>query len=63
MSWISQIFKSKKNLINELEAAKEALKDCNGKLVEKQEHINKTNAYWKNKLRENKIPSRKKKDL
>lgn len=63
MSLITKLFTGKKKLIDELEAVKEALKECNGKLVEKQEHINKTNAYWKNKLRENKTPSKKKKDL
>ena len=48
--------KSKKKIV-ELE---NALKECNEKLVEKQEHINKTNAYWKKKMREKSI---KKKDL
>ena len=29
-----------------------ALEECSGKLAEKQEHINQTNAFWKKKLRE-----------
>lgn len=40
--------KSKKKIV-ELE---NALKECSEKLIEKQEHINKTNAYWKKKMRE-----------
>lgn len=35
-----------------LKEAEEALKECSQKLIERQEHINKTNAYWKNKMRE-----------
>jgi hypothetical protein len=30
----------------------EALKDCEQKLIERQEVINRTNAYWKKKVRE-----------
>lgn len=36
------------------------LHDCDKKLREKQEHINKTNAYWKNKMKEL-VQSKKKK--
>jgi t-SNARE complex subunit (syntaxin) len=36
------------------------LNECNNKLVEKQEHINTTNAYWKKKMRD---LGTKKKDL
>ena len=36
----------------QLKEAEEALKECAQKLIERQEHINKTNAYWKNKMRE-----------
>lgn len=36
----------------QLKQMEEALKECSQKLVERQEHINKTNAYWKNKMRE-----------
>jgi len=36
----------------QLKEAEEALKECEQKLIERQEHINKTNAYWKNKMRE-----------
>jgi peptidoglycan hydrolase CwlO-like protein len=38
-----------KKQIEELTLALEA---CQKKLSEKQDHINKTNAYWKKKLRE-----------
>ncbi len=31
---------------------KQQLEECAKKLVEKQEHINKTNAFWKKKMRE-----------
>lgn len=41
-----------KILEKQLKEAQEALKDCNEKLIEKQEHINKTNAYWKKKMRD-----------
>lgn len=50
-----------KQLERELEETKAALAQCNEKLIEKQEHINTTNAYWKKKMRE--INSKKKKDL
>lgn len=44
--------------IKELEEAnkelKEALSKCSDKLIERQEVINKTNAYWKKKIREKK---------
>lgn len=63
MSWISRVFTGKKKLMNELEAVKEALKECNGKLVEKQEHINQTNAYWKKKMHETKTKKSTKKEL
>jgi len=41
-----------KILEKQLQEAQEALKECNEKLIEKQEHINKTNAYWKKKMRD-----------
>jgi peptidoglycan hydrolase CwlO-like protein len=63
MSWIKRLFTGKKQLVNELEAVKEALKECNGKLVEKQEVINKTNAYYKKKMHELKTKKPNKKDL
>ena len=63
MSWISSVFTGKKQLMKELEETKEALKECNGKLLEKQEHINQTNAYWKKKMHENKVKKSVKKDL
>lgn len=37
-----------------------ALEECSGKLAEKQEHINQTNAFWKKKLREAKSATAKK---
>jgi len=42
------------DLENEVSTLKEELNKCNKKLLEKQEHINKTNAFWKKKLHENK---------
>lgn len=39
----------------QIQDLKSQLKECNDKLVEKQEHINKTNAYWKKKMREAKV--------
>jgi len=41
-----------KELEKENQELKEKLSECSDKLVEKQEHINKTNAFWKKKLRE-----------
>jgi hypothetical protein len=38
--------KAKKELVE----TKAALKQCSEKLVEKQEHINQTNAYWKKQM-------------
>lgn len=38
--------KAKKRLVE----AQIALKECSEKLVEKQEHINQTNAYWKKQM-------------
>ena len=55
--------KKVKALEKQLEEAYSALLECNGKLVEKQDHINTTNAYWKKKLREMERPSKKNKDL
>jgi len=37
-------------LKKEIEELKTQLGSCNEKLHEKQEHINKTNAYWKKKV-------------
>lgn len=48
MNLLDRIFK-KENKCEELEKENAELK---AKLVEKQEHINKTNAYYKKKLRE-----------
>jgi hypothetical protein len=41
-----------KKLEEENKQLKEQLKECGQRLIEKQEHINKTNAYYKKKLRE-----------
>jgi hypothetical protein len=41
-----------KKLEEENKQLKEQLKECGQKLIEKQEHINKTNSYYKKKLRE-----------
>jgi peptidoglycan hydrolase CwlO-like protein len=48
------LFKKSKtdDLEKENEQLKEQLADCSKKLIEKQEHINKTNAFWKKKMRE-----------
>ncbi len=48
------LFKKNKteDLEKENEQLKEQLADCSKKLLEKQEHINKTNAFWKKKMRE-----------
>lgn len=51
MRWFSNLFKCKK-LEQEVIQLRQALNECNNKILEKQEVINKTNAYWKNKLRE-----------
>jgi transposase len=50
MNFIQRLFTSKKKLIEELEKTKTELTDCGNKLLEKQEHINSTNAYWKKKM-------------
>lgn len=62
MSWITKIFKVRK-LEKELEQAYVALKECNGKLTERQEVVNQTNAYWKKKMHELKNKKSPKKDL
>jgi K+ transporter len=53
-----------KLLKKQLKETQLALQECNEKLHEKQEHINKTNAYWKKKIREVKlnVPSNLKKN-
>ncbi len=52
MSWFMQFLKNSKtsDLEKENLELKEELKNCAEKLIEKQEHINKTNAYWKKKF-------------
>jgi peptidoglycan hydrolase CwlO-like protein len=59
MNWFMNLLTS--NKVKELEEEnnqlKDQLNDCSMKLVEKQLHINKTNAYWKKKMRE--LPSSK----
>lgn len=58
INWFKSLFKTKK-LQKQLDEAYDALKECNGKLVEKQQVINQTNAYWKKKLHEVKIKNKK----
>lgn len=50
MNFIQRLFTSKKKLIEQLEKTKTELTECGNKLVEKQEHINSTNSYWKKKM-------------
>jgi|694.fasta_scaffold14722_20 hypothetical protein len=45
LKWFKKTFNLKK--IEQLESENKELKE---KLVEKQEHINKTNAYWKKRM-------------
>lgn len=48
MEWsLKKLFTSKKQQIEDLKQENKKLQE---KLLEKQEHINKTNAYWKKKL-------------
>jgi hypothetical protein len=51
------LFKKKETqeLEQENKQLKEELHKCSQKLAEKQEHINKTNAFWKKKLKETKM--------
>lgn len=49
MNWFLRLFKAKK-MEKEIQDLKQALSDCNGKLLEKQDNINQTNAYWKKKM-------------
>ena len=46
------LFGKSKALQQKVEELETALEECSGKLAEKQEHINTTNAYWKKKLKE-----------
>jgi len=50
MNFFKRLFINKKKLIQELEKTKVELAECGDKLVEKQEHINQTNSYWKKKM-------------
>jgi hypothetical protein len=47
-------------LTKQLQDAEKSLVECNEKLIEKQEHINKTNAYWKKKMRDLQQKNKKK---
>jgi hypothetical protein len=65
MNLFKNLFKSKQ-LQREVDELKTALVECSNKLVEKQEHINTTNAYWKKRMHETtktSKTSRKKKEL
>ena len=46
MNWIKNLWNGSKDLKKQIEEMKVALDECGSKLVEKQEHINTTNAYW-----------------
>lgn len=48
----------KKALEQQVDDLKLALEECSGKLAEKQEHINTTNAYWKKKLKEQNVTTK-----
>jgi hypothetical protein len=43
----------------DIKELQEALENCNAKLIEIQEHINQTNSYWKKKMREKSLKSKK----
>lgn len=60
MGGILEIFKSKKTkeLEKENQELKNKLSECSDKLIERQEVINKTNAFWKKKMREANIKSK-----
>jgi peptidoglycan hydrolase CwlO-like protein len=59
MSWIKNILnKDTAELEQRVKDLTLQLNECNNKLVEKQEHINTTNAYWKKKMHE--LKSKKK---
>lgn len=60
MGGILEIFKSKKTkeLEKENQELKNKLSECSDKLAERQEVINKTNAFWKKKMREVNIKSK-----
>ena len=49
MKWFSGLFRQSK-LKKELEKAKADLAQCSDMLLQKQEVINQTNAYWKRKI-------------
>lgn len=53
--------KQTEDLKKELQETKELIDKLKEELLEKQKHINTTNAYWKKKMRE--VSSKKKKDL
>lgn len=44
--------KREKELEQEIELLKTQISECEQKVSEKQEHINRTNAYWKRKFYE-----------
>jgi peptidoglycan hydrolase CwlO-like protein len=52
MNIFNKLFGKKvKELEKKLKDVETSLAECNQKLADKQDHINKTNAYWKGKLR------------
>lgn len=62
MKWFSGLFRHSK-LKKELEQAKADLAQCSDMLLQKQEVINQTNAYWKRKLYSTKNKKDKNKEL
>lgn len=62
MKWFSGLFRHSK-LKKELEQAKADLAQCSDMLLQKQEVINQTNAYWKRKLYSAKNKKDKNKEL
>jgi hypothetical protein len=63
MNLFKTLFTNKNKLLEELQKTKLELEECNNKLLEKQEHINQTNAYWKKKMHAVKTQKPKQKDL
>lgn len=63
LKMIKNLFTSKKTLRNELDKTLMMLDECQAKVLERQEQINKTNAYYKKKLYEMKKNKPTKKGL
>lgn len=64
MNWLKKLICNDCSVLKEENAAlRDMLEHKENEILRKQEHINKTNAYWKKKLYENKSSSKKKKEL